>query len=59
MCMYRKSGLLVQTLAAMDKQPLFTFSVLSVHKVSRNAVNNLKPFGPSCRFAYYFCRVFK
>lgn len=57
--MYRKSGALVQTFAAKDKQELVTFSVPSVHRVSRNVVNNLKPLGPSCKFAYIFVQFLK
>ena len=57
--MYRNSGALVQTFAAIDKQQMVTPSVLPVHKVSRNVLNNMKPLGTSCKFTYIFVQFFK
>jgi hypothetical protein len=59
MCMYRNSGALVHCFAAMDNQQLVTFSVLSVHKISRNVVNSMKQLGPSWKFAYIFVQFKK
>jgi len=56
--MYRKSGALVQRFAAMEKQQLLNFSLLSVHKLSRNVVNNRKQLGPSCKFVHIFVKFF-